>query len=88
MDATQNANVPTSRLTEIADELESVDFKIEQIGYHYSYLGLLVRMFVFAKENLQGYEIGNLSGQMGEVYKDLIRRSELFAGFIDDELRG
>lgn len=88
MGATEDRYAPTNRLTEIGDKIEAVDIKIEQIGYHYSYLGLLVRMFVFAKENLQGYEIGNLSGQMEKVYKDLIRRSEMFAGFIDDELRG
>lgn len=86
--AAQDPYAPTEQLGRIAENMEAVDTNIEQIGYHFSYLGLLVRMFVFAKENLQGYDISNLSGQMGEVYKDLIRRSELFALFIDEELRG
>lgn len=84
----QDPHAPPERLSQIADGMESVDAKIEQIGYQHAYLGLLVRMFVFAKENLEGYDLGNLSEQMGEVYKDLIRRSDLFGRFIDDELRG
>jgi ADP-heptose:LPS heptosyltransferase len=76
------------RLTEVADKLEGVDQEIERLGYHHSYLGLLVRMFVFSKENLQGSEIVDLSVQMRSVYEDLIRRSELLGGFIVDELRG
>lgn len=76
------------RLTEFAEKLEGVDHEIERLGYHYSHLGLLVRMFVFSKENLQGSEVADLSFQMRSVYEDLARRSELFGGFIIDELRG
>jgi ADP-heptose:LPS heptosyltransferase len=79
---------PPEKLGEIADELEAIDLTVEQVGYHYPQLGLLVRMFVFAKENLEGYDIDKLSVQMTEVYEALSRRVDLFSKFIHEELRG
>ncbi len=88
LEAEGDLQVSTEKLREIADSMDRTDREIEQLGYHYAYLGLLVRMFVFAKENLQGYDVKDLSSQMRGVYEDLRRRSGLLGRYIHEELKG
>jgi ADP-heptose:LPS heptosyltransferase len=83
-----DVTIPPKRIGEVGDELDGVDKAIEQIGYHFGYLGPLVRMFIFAKENLQGDEVGHLTNQMRSIYQDLIRRSNMLESLIIDESRG
>jgi len=62
-------------LKEVSENLNQIDKTIEALGYHHPELGLLTRMFIFAKENISGSEAEMLASQMGGVYKDLERRS-------------
>lgn len=61
-------------LGEINDLICELDRKIEQLGYHFSHLGPLARMFIFAKENISGTEALDLASQTGKLYSDLQRR--------------
>ena len=65
-----------AELQRVNAELSLVDQQIEQLGFEYPALGLLTRMFVFAKENISGTEAAELASQMLDVYSDLSRRSE------------
>lgn len=64
------------RLGETSDRLTEIDRHIEELGFHYSHLGPLARMFVFAKENLSGTGANELASQMGGIYSDLSRRGQ------------
>jgi ADP-heptose:LPS heptosyltransferase len=61
-------------MAEVNGLLTETDRKIEQLGFHYSPLGPVTRMFVFAKENISGSDATDLASQMSGIYKDLIRR--------------
>lgn len=74
IDLIRDVNAPGRALGSVNEQLGELDRSIEQIGFHYSYLGPVTRMFVFAKENLCGTEALDLASQMGQVYQDLIRR--------------
>ncbi|MCB0310315.1 MAG: glycosyltransferase family 9 protein [Bdellovibrionales bacterium] len=63
-----------SLLGQVNERISELDREIEQIGYHYSHLGPITRMFVFAKENLSGTEALDLASQMTGIYADLERR--------------
>ncbi len=64
-------------LGDVNQRLVEIDREIEQIGFHYPYLGPVTRMFIFAKENLSGTDPLDLASQMGNIYEDLIRRCGL-----------
>lgn len=61
--------------------LGEIDRRIEQLGYSHPPLGPLSRMFIFAKENMQGSEATDLASQMGRIYGDLERRAGKLAGY-------
>ena len=63
-----------SRLGEMSGRCTEVDRRIEELGYHFTPLGPVTRMFVFAKENISGTEALSLASQMETIYGDLIRR--------------
>lgn len=77
----RDASVQGAKLGEVAEKLTAIDHKIEQLGFHYSHLGPLTRMFVFAKENLSGSDALELASEMGRVYEDLERRGGKFNQF-------
>jgi len=70
----RDSSAPAYRLGEVSEALNTIDRRIEELGYHYPYLGPVTRMFVFAKENISGSEAQELASQMGEIYQDLERR--------------
>jgi ADP-heptose:LPS heptosyltransferase len=65
---------PATDLQEVNQGISELDRQIEQTGFHYSPLGPVTRMFVFAKENLSGTEVQDLASQMKQIYADLKRR--------------
>ena len=71
----RDRNAPGRLLGEVNDQISELDRRIEDIGYHYSHLGPLSRMFIFAKENISGTEALDLASQTGGLYQDLERRS-------------
>jgi hypothetical protein len=70
----KDVSAPAAELGRVNTQLSELDRDIEQLGFHYGPLGPLTRMFVFAKENLQGTEALGLASQMNRVYQDLERR--------------
>ena len=76
-----NTSAP-AELGKINYGLSELDRRIEQIGFHYAYLGPLTRMFIFAKENLCGTEAASLASQMGRIYEDLVRRAKKFSSYL------
>lgn len=70
---------PPALLGKVSDDLTELDRAIEQIGYNVAPLGPLTRMFVFAKENLDGSDPASLASQMKKIYQDLGRRGRRFS---------
>lgn len=73
-----DVRAPAARLSDVNGEITELDRQIEQIGYHQGHLGPLTKMFVFAKENLQGSDVMLLASQMDVIYRDLLRRADKF----------
>lgn len=78
----ENPNAPASELGVVSDKLSQVDELIEKIGYEHPFLGPLTRMYVFAKENIQGKDPRDLTEQTLSNYYDLQRRARRFAELI------
>ncbi len=74
----QDVSAPAVQLGTVNKALSELDRDIEELGFHYGSLGPLSRMFVFAKENLQGTDALDLASQMKRVYQDLERRCRKF----------
>ncbi len=72
--AIRDTRTPATVIQEVGYNLGEIDKTIEGLGYHHPELGLLTRMFVFAKENISGSDPEVLASQMGEVYANLARR--------------
>jgi len=66
-------------LGDVSEMLNATDVEIENIGYHAGYLGPLSRMYVFAKENIQGADAELLAKQTMQNYMDLKRRALRFS---------
>lgn len=77
----QDTRSAPQKLRDVSEALSALDVQIERTGFHYPELGLLTRMFVFGKENLCGTEALDLASQMGEIYRDLGRRSQKLAQY-------
>lgn len=75
----RNPNASVSSLGEVSEMLNVIDAEVENIGYHTGYLGPLSRMYVFAKENIQGSDAELLAKQTLQNYVDLKRRAGRFA---------
>lgn len=71
-----DSRAPARKLGEVNDKLTELDRQIEQMGFHFPALGPITRMFVFAKENIQGSDAVELASQMSGVYADLGRRAQ------------
>lgn len=84
MNLIRDHRAPPALLGKVGDDLTELDRVIEQIGYNHAPLGPLTRMFVFAKENLDGSDAVSLASQMKTIYQDLGRRGRRF----DECLRG
>jgi len=82
VDLIKDIHAPARALGELNQQLTELDRSLETLGFNYSYLGPLTRMFVFAKENLLGTEPLDLASQMGKVYEDLVRRSQKLACYM------
>jgi hypothetical protein len=74
----KDVSSPAAQLGAVNKALTELDRDIEELGFHYGPLGPLARMFVFAKENLQGSDALDLASQMNRVYQDLERRCRKF----------
>jgi len=74
----QNPAASGASLGTVGQNLSEIDRKIEQVGFHNPHLGPLSRMFIFAKENIQGTDASILASQMGVIYEDLNRRCTKF----------
>ncbi len=77
----KDTSAPAAALGETSDLLGEIDRNIEQIGYHYPYLGPVTRMFVFNKENISGSDAYDLASQMKEIYEKLDRRCQKFGAY-------
>jgi hypothetical protein len=64
-------------------ELNELDRKIEGLGFTEPPLGPVTRMFIFAKENLEGSDALSLASQMGRAYGDLARRVQRLGTFVE-----
>jgi hypothetical protein len=69
------------QLKNINHEIAELDRGIEELGFNFGPLGSLTRMFIFAKENLQGSDALELASQMKSIYQDLERRCQKFAAY-------
>jgi hypothetical protein len=78
----ENVKAPVEALAIVNHELSELDRKIEQIGFHYSNLSPISRMFIFDKENLGGSNALELASQMKEIYEALLRRSKKFRHYL------
>lgn len=72
----RDTSLPGALLGDINVRLSELDRVIEENGFSSSLLGPLSRMFVFARENLEGTDAMELASQMKRNYMDLERRSE------------
>jgi ADP-heptose:LPS heptosyltransferase len=72
---------PASALREVSEKLAGVDKAIEVLGFRHPELGLLTRMFIFAKENISGSDPTSLASQMGDNYASLARRGLKLSNF-------
>jgi len=79
--AVNNPTTSGSQLSELNDALGAMDRQVEELGLTTYILGPLSRMFVFARENLEGTDVEVLGKQMKQVYVDLERRSEKLIGY-------
>jgi len=70
----QNPKSTAAQLKEINEAITELDRVIEQVGYQYYHLELLVQMFRFCKENMVGTEVLDLASQMKRLYQELKRR--------------
>jgi hypothetical protein len=77
----KDLSVPPAKLGELNRQIVELDRDIEQLGYHHAPLAPMTRMFVFAKENLQGSDPLSLASQMESIYRDLERRAEKYQVF-------
>lgn len=80
----KDVSSPAAQLGNVNKALSELDRDIEELGFHYGSLGPLSRMFVFAKENLQGSDALDLASQMNRVYQDLERRCRKFETYYID----
>jgi hypothetical protein len=79
-----DVSLPAAQLGVVNKDLSELDRHIEELGFHHGPLGPLSRMFVFAKENLQGSDPLDLASQMNRVYQDLERRCRKFETYYID----
>jgi ADP-heptose:LPS heptosyltransferase len=75
---------PAAALQKVNTEISDLDRNIEELGLHFGPLGPLMKMFLFAKENLKGSDPLDLASQMDSVYRDLGRRCEKFARYYQE----
>lgn len=73
-DLINDLSSPASLLSDVTAAMGELDREIENLGYYHQPLCPLTKMFVFAKENLQGTDPLDLASQMERVYADLVRR--------------
>ena len=72
---------PAEDLQSVSEEMVRLDKEIEDTGFHNPPLGPVTRMFIFAKENIQGSNALELASQMKGIYGDLKRRLEKIAEY-------
>jgi hypothetical protein len=72
---------PAAALQSINTQISDLDRNIEELGLHFSPLGPIMKMFLYAKENLKGSDAFDLASQMDSIYRDLGRRCERFEVF-------
>lgn len=75
---------PAAALQKVNSEISDLDRSIEELGLHFSPLGPIMKMFLFAKENLKGSDPLDLASQMDSIYRDLGRRCEKFARYYQE----
>jgi ADP-heptose:LPS heptosyltransferase len=71
----RDSHSPASALGKTNSALTELDRTIENIGFRIPPLGPITRMFIFAKENIQGTGVEQLASEMKTVYTDLERRA-------------
>jgi ADP-heptose:LPS heptosyltransferase len=81
IEAVSDSSVPGARLGELNEALNEIDRKVEELGLTMNILGPLSRMFIFARENLEGADVTLLAQQMKQAYIDLERRGEKLFGY-------
>lgn len=77
----RDVRIPAATLGQINTQLTELDNRIEGLGYRFTPLESLSRMFLFAKENLKGTDALELASQMNRAYQDLERRCVKFASY-------
>ena len=77
----KDSSTPANHFKRLNGEISDLDRTIEELGLAHGPLGPLARMFVFAKENLQGSDAVELASQMKSIYHDLERRCQKFAAY-------
>jgi len=77
----RDVSVPAAKLGQINIQLTELDHHIEGLGFQFSPLESLSRMFLFAKENLKGTDALELASQMNRAYQDLERRCIKFGNY-------
>jgi ADP-heptose:LPS heptosyltransferase len=77
----KDATAPAAKLGAVNKEIVELDREIEQLGFHHAAMAPITRMFVFAKENLQGSDPLDLASQMKSIYRDLERRADKYQLF-------
>jgi len=76
-----NPSAAPAALGETNNELNELDRRIEQLGFHFTPLNPVTRMFIFAKENLVGTDPAALASQMKTHYQVLGNRCRALAEF-------
>jgi ADP-heptose:LPS heptosyltransferase len=83
----RDTSLPGALLGDINVRLSELDRVIEESGFSSSLMGPLSRMFVFARENLEGTDALELASQMKRNYMDLERRSEKLRHYYGEVVR-
>jgi ADP-heptose:LPS heptosyltransferase len=79
--AVNDPSVSGPQLAELNGALNDIDRQVEELGLTMHILGPLARMFIFARENLEGTDVMVLGQQMKQAYIDLERRGEKLFGY-------
>ena len=67
-----------AELSQINQLIQEIDRSIEKMGFTYSMLGALARMFIMEKQNLRGSDTLKLANDTKQMYCQLQVRSEKF----------
>jgi hypothetical protein len=86
--ATAGAALDLDRLEEAARRLEEVDARLLRFGAIHEPAALLLQVFRFEKEGLEGEDVAALAVATRRLHEDLAAQARLLADLLDPAPRG